>query len=306
MSCFHPIDVVRLEDGSVSFHPHIGQGDPFKIPCGQCMGCRIDRSKMWAVRCMHEASLYDKNCFVTLTYADEHLPPAGALVYEHYQKFMKRLRFAFKNQNIRFYMCGEYGEQNLRPHYHAILFNFDFPDKTLWKVNNGNYIYRSEKLEELWPYGHSSVGTATEQSAAYVARYVTKKVFGQHGLDPKTGEPYADRYLRADPVTGELVHVPKEFNRMSLKPGIAQAWFDKYYSDVYSIDAVQLRDGRRIKPPRYYDKKFDALEPYQFDAIRQDRIVRGLKHAENNTPERLGVRERVLLSKTKQLIRPIE
>jgi hypothetical protein len=309
MPCYHPLSAAKGDDGSIIFNPRSGEGDPIKLPCGQCMGCRIDRSRMWAVRCMHEASLYENNCFITLTYADEYLPPNGELDYEHYQKFMKRLRKAFPKNNIRFYMCGEYGEKFKRPHFHAILFNFDFPDKVPFRANHkGDIIYVSKKLSEIWPYGHASVGKATEQSAAYVARYVTQKATGRlQDTNPKTGEPYREQYFRGiDPETGERIYVTPEFNKMSLKPGIAQAWFDKFHSDVYPQDSVRLRDGRRIKPPRFYDKKFDALEPYEFEAVKQQRILNALKNHEDNTPERLAVKERVLLAKTRQLIRPIE
>ena len=102
-----------------------------KLPCGQCIGCRIDRTKQWAIRCIHESKLHNKNCFITLTFNDEHLDSAGSLQKRDFQLFMKRLRKRFPNDNIRYYHCGEYGEQLNRPHHHACLFNFDFPDKKL-------------------------------------------------------------------------------------------------------------------------------------------------------------------------------
>ena len=309
MPCYYPLSAVKTEDGNIKFNPRSGEGDPMKLPCGQCMGCRIDRSRMWAVRCMHEASQFEKNCFITLTYAPEHLPKNGDLHYEHFQKFMKRLRKANQNANIRFYMCGEYGDEFKRPHFHAILFNYDFKDKYVHKVNhNGDTIYRSPHLESLWPFGHSSVGTATETSAAYVARYVTQKATGRvQDINPKTGEPYREIYYRGtDPESGERVYVKPEFNKMSLKPGIGQHWFDKYYQDVYPSDSVRLRDGRRIKPPRYYDKKYDAIEPYEFEAIKQNRILNALKHSDESSPERLAVKETVLMAKIQKLKRNLQ
>jgi len=298
MGCFKPLMAHRLDDGSISFKARYGEGNALQLPCGQCIGCRIDRSRMWAVRCMHEASLYDDNCFITLTYSPENLPEGGSLVYEHFQKFMKRLRKRFTGRKIRFYMCGEYGEKNSRPHYHAILFNCKFDDLVPWsKSGSGEIIYRSKALEELWPFGHSTVGSVTLQSAGYVARYVMKKI---------NGERAASHYERVDGETGEISNLIPEFNRMSLKPGIAQGWFDKFYSDVYPIDAVVLEGGQTMKPPKFYDLKYDAIEPYEFEAIQQARILRALARAEEHTPDRLAVKEEVLASKASRLVRPFE
>lgn len=253
---------------------------------------------------MHEASLYDDNCFITLTYDDAHLPKDKGLHYVDFQLFMKRFRKYAKN--VRFYMCGEYGEVNLRPHFHAILFNWDFKDKEPLFKRNGNQVYVSEQLNETWGKGLASVGACTEQSAGYVARYVTAKLTGKDWeINPKTGRPYGAKYERLDPSTGEIYRVEPEFNKMSRKPGIAQAWFEKHYTDVYPQDAVRLRDGRSIRPPRYYDAKFDAIEPYQFEAIKQERLLRALKRVEDNTPERLAVKERVLEARVKKLVRPL-
>jgi hypothetical protein len=297
MGCFKPLKAHRLDDGSISFSARSGEGDALQLPCGQCIGCRIDRSKMWAVRCMHEASLHDNNIFITLTYSDEHLPENGNLDYTHFQKFMKRLRKRFSKRNIRFYMCGEYGDLNWRPHFHALLFNFTFDDLTVWKkTGSGSVIYRSKALEELWPFGHSSVGDVTLQSAGYVARYVMKKI---------NGDRAKLHYERLNHETGEITSLTPEFNRMSLKPGIAQGWFDKFYADVYPQDAVILEGGQRMRPPKFYDLKYDAKEPYEFEAVQQARIMRALERASEATPERLAVKEEVLRSKTQKLLRSL-
>lgn len=294
MGCFRPLDASRLESGEISFSARSGEGDAIKLPCGQCIGCRIDRSRMWAVRCMHEASLHEENCFITLTYADEHLPKNGSLDYVDFQKFMKRLRKSAGQ--LRFYMCGEYGELNWRPHFHAILFGFQFRDKKLWmKTGSGELIYRSELLERLWPFGHSSIGDVTLKSAGYVARYVMKKITGD------LAESHYERITQ----DGEVVKLRPEFNRMSLKPGIGQKWFDQFYSDVYPGDSVVLEGGRKMRPPRFYDVKYDAIEPYQFEAVKQDRILRAMAKAAEHTPERLAVAEEVLDSRIKLLKRSL-
>lgn len=294
MGCFRPLDATRLESGEISFKARSGQGDAIKLPCGQCIGCRIDRSRMWAVRCMHEASLHEENCFITLTYADEHLPKDGSLDYVDFQKFMKRLRKSAGQ--LRFYMCGEYGEMHWRPHFHAILFGYQFGDRKVWmRTGSGEMIYRSEQLERLWPFGHSSIGDVTLKSAGYVARYVMKKITGD------LAESHYER-ITSD---GEVVKLRPEFNRMSLKPGIGQKWFDKFYSDVYPGDAVVLEGGRKMRPPRFYDVKYDAIEPYQFEAVKQDRILRAMAKASEYTPDRLAVAEEVLDSRIKLLKRSL-
>ena len=126
---------------------------------------------------MHEASLHASNVFITLTYSDEFLPADKSLDYSHFQLFMKRLRKHF-GVGIRFYMAGEYGSALGRPHFHAILFNFDFPDKVFHASRGKHRVFRSASLEMLWPFGFSEIGSVTFQSAAYISRYIMKKVTG--------------------------------------------------------------------------------------------------------------------------------
>lgn len=154
----------------------------------------MDRAKAWAIRCTHEASLHPFNCYLTLTYSDDKLPPDGSLNYRDFQLFMKRFRKMFPNDTIRFYMCGEYGDKTERPHYHALIFGFDFPDKTLLKVSRGNSLFVSKTLDSLWGLGHCFIGAVSFQSAAYVARYVMKK---------QTGKNATDFYRRVNPETGK-------------------------------------------------------------------------------------------------------
>lgn len=297
MPCHKPLEAVRLDDGSIKFNPRSGEGDPLKLPCGQCLGCRIDRSRMWMVRCLHEASLYEDNCFITLTYDPDKYPTTGSLDYVHFQKFMRRLRKNFPNTEIRFYMCGEYGEKHKRAHFHAILFNLDFKDtyqRGLTKT--GQPDLDSPTLSRIWGLGRTSVGPANQDTIGYVARYITTKISGRsQDINPNTGLRYDASYDRFDPETGEFLYkVKAEFNRMSLKPGIGQKWFDQYYADIYPEDSVRLRDGRRIKPPRFYDTKYDSIDPDGFEAIKQDRILKALKNAEEATPERLAIKAEVL------------
>lgn len=271
---------------------------PVQLPCAQCVGCRLERSRQWAIRCVHEASLYTDNCFLTLTYNNETLPKDNSLDKSHLQKFMKRLRRRYPETTIRFYACGEYGDTHNRPHYHVCLFNFDFEDKKLWKVVNGNRLYTSEKLAAIWTHGYNVIGNVTFESAAYVARYIMKKVSGKKAIEDKHYDFISD-------TTGEVHTVIPEFNTMSRRPGIAKDWYDKFKTDLYPSDNINV-NGQTMQPPKYYDKQFEMDEPQQHKIIKAKRELNGKKYAANNTPERLHTREKLKLAQTKSLIRTTE
>ena len=286
----------RADGKTIVFNPTHGWVDrPLTIPCGQCVGCRLERSRQWAVRCVHEASLHEDNCFITLTYNNESLPEDGSLNKKHFQDFMKRLRKKYKNKKIRYYHCGEYGDKNFRPHYHAIIFGLQFDDQKLFTVNNGEKLYTSEKLEKLWPFGFSTIGTVTFESAAYVARYVMKKVNGKNAKN---------HYERVDSNTGEIYSLVPEYNTMSRRPGIASGWFDKYKDDVYPSDNIHLRE-KTFRPPKFYDKMYEHLMPNEMEKIKMQRMNNMQKHVKDNTAERLAVKEQVKHAQLNKLIRSI-
>lgn len=264
------------------------------VPCGQCVGCRLERSRQWAIRCMHEAQMYNSNCFISLTYATQHLPRNGSLEVRDFQLFMKRLRKRL-GSGIRFYHCGEYGAKHGRPHYHACLFNYDFPDKVLFKEDNGNKLYRSKILEELWPYGHSSVGSVTFESAAYVARYIMKKV---------TGDAAAGHYVTVD-LDGEILPIKPEYTTMSRRPGIGKSWYETYMSDVFPSDEVVVK-GVKMRPPKFYDSQYELSHPDDFELLKVRRKRKASKHKADNTPDRLFVRETCVKAKLKLLPRNID
>lgn len=289
MPCYHPVPAFRTPHGVVfsalARHDILGS---IEIPCGQCIGCRLRRSHDWAVRIMHEASLWEQNCFVTLTYGRDMEPPGRSLHYPDFQVFMKRMRKAFKRPGIRFFMSGEYGPLNLRPHYHACLFNVDFDDKKPGgKSASGNVFYRSELLAKLWRHGHVSVQALTKQSAAYTARYCVDKV---------TGDDAEAHYCGRVP----------EFCRCSLRPGIGAGWFERFGSDVYPRDFV-VSDGREFPPPKYYDRLLKRSDKaVSFDQIELSRTRRALSAVADNTPERLAVREIVQKARVSNLKRSFE
>jgi len=250
--------------------------------CGQCIGCRIDRSRDWAVRCVHESQTHQNNIYITLTYSDQELPSNGSLLKKDFQDFMKALRHQHTGQTIRYFMCGEYGEKNYRPHFHAIIFGLHFTDKKLWQVKNGHNLYRSTKLETIWTKGFSTIGDATWQSAAYVARYIMKKING-----PKA----VHHYERWDK-NGEITDLLPEYTDQSNRPGIGYAWYQKYKHDIFPGDFVPM-NGKKYPVPRYYDKLLERENPDLLAAIKKEREERAQlqKNKENSTPERLGVRE---------------
>jgi len=261
------------------------------LPCGQCIGCRLDRSKEWALRCVHEASLYDDNCFITLTYAPEHLPLDGSLNKAHFQKFMKRLRKT-TGAKIRYYHCGEYGEQLARPHYHALFFGYNFPDLRLHDPNKK--LFTSAILSTAWGKGFCTVGEATYESAAYVARYILKK---------QTGSEAKNHYTRTTD-TGAEYEVQPEYTTMSRSPGIGSDWYDEYKGDAFPSDFLVHR-GKIQRVPKYYEAKFAESNPEDFQEIKKKRLAKAKEHSENNTPERLKVREKSQQLKLRKLKREI-
>ncbi|MGL6174060.1 MAG: rolling circle replication-associated protein [Cellulosilyticaceae bacterium] len=282
--------------------------NPIEIACGQCIHCRLQRSRETALRAVHEAREFENNCFITLTVAPEYMDevfPDGSLDHRPFQLFAKRLRKKFKGLEfvthpitkkvvnpIRILMCGEYGEQLNRPHYHACLFNFDFPDKKLWTTRNGVKLYRSEQLEKLWPYGYSTIGEVNFESAAYLARYVTKKI---------TGEQSDEHYT--DPETGVLRK--KEYIVFPSGYGLGRLFYEEYKDQMYANDVVLSNKGHKMKPPRYYDKIYDLTNPEDFAKISLIRIKKGVKakKIKGLTPERLQVIERVKVDTIKNKLK---
>jgi len=277
MPCFKPLEGFRDTSGGLSFSRHKSTGLRMTVPCGQCIGCRLERSRQWAVRCIHEAVLHEDTSFITLTYRDEALPRFGSLLMDDWQKFFKRLRK--RCGKVRFFGCGEYGEKFGRPHYHACLFGLDFPDKVLWTVRGEHKVYRSPLLESVWTDGQSEIGSLTFESAAYVARYCLKKV---------TGKRAAEHYECVDPDTGEVGSRLPEFATMSRRPGIGSKWFEEFGAEVYPSDEVIVR-GHPAKPPRFYDKLLAAQDEEASVELQKARA--GSRVRKDETRARLRVRE---------------
>lgn len=301
MVCYHPLQAVSAanpQTGKKAITVLPGRYDPesltrfgvpkesqLTLPCGRCIGCRLERSRQWAMRCMHEKDMHEDSCFITLTYDDDHLPKDGSLNLKHFQDFFKRLRKKC-GSGIRFFHCGEYGETTHRPHYHAIIFGFDFTDRQFHTVSNGNRLYISSSLTSLWSLGHCLIGDVTFESCAYVARYIMKKV---------TGELAEAHYGGRKP----------EYVTMSRKPGIGAGWYAKFKSDVYPSDYLYV-NGVKCKPPRFYDTRLQVSSPGAYEALKEkrDAYFSSLSPLES-TPDRLYVKEYIQNQRFKKLVRTL-
>ena len=261
-------------------HPKDLDPDYIAIPCGQCIGCRMARSREWALRCIHEAQMHDDNSFVTLTYSPEHLPSDGSLDKTHVQKFLKRLR---KVYNFRYYYCGEYGSKGKRPHYHILFFGYRPDDLKVYQKTRGIILYFSQYLEDLWAKGFVTVGDVTYQSAAYTARYIMKKMLGRSAKD---------YYTRIDPCTGEVYEVLPEYTNMSLKPGIGHDWYQKYKSDCFPSDYL-INEGKKLNVPKYYGRLFERESPLLFEDIKSIRVIKAQRHKMEQTVPRLRVKQEI-------------
>lgn len=222
-----------------SIEARYGPGSVIPIPCGKCLACRQNYTEDWSVRCMLEASLYDNNYFVTLTYDDLSEPHACR---KDFQEFIDRLRYYCPG--VRYFACFEKGETTHRKHYHAILFNCDLHDLKFIGRRKGNPVYDSDLIRKIWDHGLIDIGDVTPASCQYVAGYVMKK------LKEKD---------------------PAEFVCMSLKPGIGAGYLDKHFQEIYDTDGVYI-NGRKHHVPRYFDKLLDRLDPSLFQSVKYNRI----------------------------------
>lgn len=342
MPCYHPLQAWRsnkfkTENGKplIVFDKKQIQNGTFeelKLPCGQCIGCRLKKAADWAVRCLHESEEYATNCFITLTYNEKYLPTDGSIARGKdapITLFMKRLRKAYcgfskvddsvNKYPIRYFACGEYGEACFncqlseryctcpeyipslgRPHYHILLFNFGFEDIQLFKEEDGIRLYTSEMLQKLWsdpktkePLGFCTVAELNWKTAGYVARYATKKI---------TGEMGATHYLKRDQETGEPGYVLDEFVTMSRRPGIGKRFLDRYKADCYPKDFITV-NGKKFPIPPYYDRLCEMIEPSLIQQLKIKRRKRACEKPEETHGTRLKTKEFIKKVQTKTLKR---
>lgn len=251
----------------------------------------MDKAREWAMRCAHEAKMHTNNSFVTLTYDPKKLPEDGSVSKRHLQLFMKRLRKAYSDKKVRFFAAAEYTPINDLPHYHLLLFNQFFEDQKLFKkTTNENTLYTSQILQLLWPNGFSTIGMVNYQTARYCAQYSLKKITGEHA---------PEYYLRPHPVTGKLCQKEPEFALMSRRPGIGATWYERYKSDCYPSDFL-IVDGKKHPVPKYYDLKLKKEAESELEQLKRARKRQSVKQRDNNTKQRLAVREEILVEKLKR------
>lgn len=254
----------RSADGSVFHDNRKGYGiSELKRPCGYCIQCRLNHSESWAIRMVHHAQSHEETSFITLTYSDENLPKNSSLLYNDVTKFIKRLRRVldktpYKNK-LSYYRVGEYGENFSRPHYHLILFGFDFTYKLRYKNIENNRTHESSKddrkyykstlLDDLWDNGFADIGDVDYATCQYVAKYVMKKVYG----------PSSKNYYG--------LHTPE---KASMSKGIGKQWLKQFWGDVYPDDYC-LQDQKKYRVPKYYDKWLELNNPDLYDSVKQKR-----------------------------------
>lgn len=303
--------------------------ESFPVPCGHCIGCRLDYSRQWADRCMMELKYHERACFITLTYDDCHVPrrfysgdcfgspkPCFSLSKRDLQLFFKRLRKAFPENRIRYFGCGEYGPRTFRPHYHVILFGIDFDDKVSMdrKSSSGQDIFTSQGLSRVWsfparnelgeydspnirptPAGIATVQPVTWETCAYTARYVTKKLDG----------PYASFYQEKN--------IDPPFCVMSRRPGIGRQYYDDH-PEIWDYDAIYYATpdgGRKAKPSRYYkqllakddSEKAEALSRVRMALAQERQQILAGEFWHPNYETYLDMEESILQSKIKSLKR---
>ena len=292
MTCYYPLKGWKSKGGGWTANRKNAYIDrPSNVPCGQCIGCRIDKMTDWSIRMSHEAQFHENTAFITLTYNDQSLPRGGSLSKSDVQLFLKRYRKSIEPNKFRYYLCGEYGAKTKRAHYHMIIFGHDFEDKIHFKnsekksAGGKTYpLYKSARLQKLWGKGDCYIGSVTPQSAGYCAGYLIDKI---------TGKRAKKHYEFVNLETGEIHDRQPEFASMSSHPGIGQKFYQKFKSDMYPSDISINSKGKKHKPPRYYDRLYEGDSPKLHKALKKERIAKGRLNEWNNTPERLLVRETV-------------
>lgn len=305
MACYYPLDAWFTKERTLSFNrsDHAKDAPHLRLPCGRCIGCRLDNAKEWAVRACHEGSCHQENCFITLTYAPEYLPEDQSLNKRDYQLFLKHLRQKIhreqKGLKIRYMLCGEYGEdpdkiqnpytgkiQLGRPHFHLIIFGWRPKDLVYFNTQEAagdTYdTYTSKTVSDAWGKGFCTIGEFGFRQARYVAAYTVKKI---------NGEQAENHYVKINPQTGELFNVRPEFGSQSNRPGIGKPWFDKFNTDCEKGYIHQ--DGYRVKVPEYYLRLMEETNPVRASELRHERALNQDPWHRDNDADRLRVREKV-------------
>lgn len=244
MTCYHPIPAYRTGSGTVHLHKEPpGSREALQLPCGSCIGCRTSAARQWSLRCQLELQIHDTATFTTLTYEDEKLPPT--LRRRDLQLFLKRLRKRLDSRRLRFFAAGEYGEQNNRPHYHAILYGAREND--------------SDLIHDTWGAGFTQTVNATPAAIAYTAGYCAKKITWRLQADQE----------QIDYRTGEVYRWQPPFLQMSRNPGIG-GHARTQYTNSWRLFAVD--NSTRLAVPRFLRKAWDELASSERNSYNSEAI----------------------------------
>lgn len=250
--------------------------ETLELPCGHCIGCRLEYSRQWANRCVLESLMrpMSLNWFLTLTIDDdcigEYVTKNGFATVRNndISKFMKALRQHWAKvhgveSKIRFFAASEYGDESMRPHYHILVFGLPLYDLEFYKNNEqGDVLFKSAELYSIWKKGFVTVGEFNWNTAAYTARYVMKKAQGKMGA-------YYD-----------ALDIEPEKTRMSRRPGIAVEFLEANIDNIYDLDEIVLPASKgklhAISPPKYFDKKLEIVNPLLYEHVKsqRDRIAK--------------------------------
>ena len=253
-----------------------------KIPCGQCFECNMEYAKPWAFRCMCEAKKYENNIMINLTYDDENVPKGQkidlktgevreslTLKRKDQQDFIKRLRKHFSEQKIKIYLCGEYGSQTKRPHYHILAFNLKIDDLKEIGRKNTEYgqhiIYNSKTIEKIWGKGFVDLNEVNYETSCYVAGYVAKKA--KH----KKSDEWWEQQGKIPEYTVSSKNFGKDYFEKNK---------DKFYEEK-KIWQKTKKGLQEIKPGRYFDKLMEKDNPERFKQLKKLRRERSKDILEN-------------------------
>lgn len=271
MTCFNPRSAYESKDPydmRIKFSARCDGADlskPIQVSCGKCIGCLKTKRLNWAIRCMNEASSHTRNCVLNLTFNDKNLPENRSLSQDFIVKFIKKLRDNLYPNKIRYFVAGEYGKQRNRPHYHMLVFGYDFMDKYLWLINDhGTRQYRSNHLEQIWTYGYSTIGEVNMGSCQYIAGYLYKKL---HHTEEQENNKY---YELTDPNTGQIYNVMFEFATMSRNPGIGNDWYYRIGHKDCKKDYL-VNNGHKIGVPRYYRELMKITDNKTYERNKRKR-----------------------------------
>lgn len=335
MTCYHPIQAfvngINEDTGKkrIVFEPKTIRDVPLALPCGKCIGCRLEKTRQWAVRGMAELITTKEkgyeSCFLTLTYSDKYYPKNGCLkeAQPDIQKFIKRLRARHPEiahydedgklvSDIRFFYSGEYTPTSQRPHWHIIVYGYDFPDKEPIELSDsGKILYHSKELEfynagkpPLWNLGIHRIGDVEYDSIRYVAKYITKKLDGVQAHEINEGD-FLRYYERFIPDTSEIVTVSPEYCETPRRPGLGHDFLVKYWDEIYPSESIVFNKENPQRTTKYFDKLLEDINPDLLEKVINDRRNYVLNTQEEHSKERMDTKEGITKRKHKRYLQEI-